>query len=427
MRSYILIYLSLMISSSLWAQQTLSLANCLKAAEQHSPILAQQALIQESLLAQSKRLNRNYWPQLEANGRISWQSDIISLPIDIAGLDVPSPTQEQYRFSLDLQQTIWDGGINKAQKAERAANSAVDILENQLSFHQLKGAIEQLFFTALLAEQQSGIIAVSHQDISSQRQRLQAAADNGIATLSDVQQLSAKLIELEHQQIELAQIKTSTLAALSIWMGQELSADTQLTAPDLSFSKQALQTIELELLAANRYQIDQQKELIKASNRPKAGAYANLGYGQPGLNALSSDWDSYLTAGIQVNIPLSHFYNSSQSLDLQQLQLAQEQIQLQEEQHRMQASTQQIQQEEKLKQLNIFIDKQAELVALRQDIKTTAELQLEQGIITTTDYLSAVNNEEIAKQQALVYRIQKMQAISTYNWLSQGSKPSQHE
>lgn len=397
---------------------SLTLEQCLKNAQDNSALLAIKPLQSQALLAKTKRLNRSLWPQTTFVGQASWQSEVLSLPINIPGLEVPSPQAEQYRLSVDIQQTLWDGGITKAQKQQDEAMAIASSAEIDINYHQVKGLIEQLFFGALMAEWQAQYTGLISDDVTIQLAKLQAAVDNGIATPNDVQRLQAKLIELEQKKLEAIHLKTSALTALEQWTAMTIKDGTILVLPDNVFTTTSIQRPELNLLEAKTLTLDAGKRLVQASNSPKLGAYASLGYGQPGLNLFSNQWSTYAIVGAKLSIPLSYLYSGSQRLDLQQLHLQQEQVNLQKEHFLQQIEMQRIAQVEEIHRLEALQDSDQELIRLRNAIAETAAVQLNEGIITSSDYISTINDKELAHQQQILHQVQKMKAITLYNHLS---------
>ena len=56
------------------------------------------------------------------------------------------------------------------------------------------------------------------------------------------------------------------------------------------------------------------------------------------------------------------------------------------------------------------MEQDQESVALRHSVAQAAQVQLDNGIITTHEYLQKVNAENLAKQTLLLHEIQLLQA-----------------
>ena len=67
------------------------------------------------------------------------------------------------------------------------------------------------------------------------------------------------------------------------------------------------------------------------------------------------------------------------------------------------------QQSEQLKKLQKLIEQDKENVTLRQSIAQAAQVQLDNGVITTHEYLQKVNAQHLAQQTLLLHQIQLLQ------------------
>ena len=76
-----------------------------------------------------------------------------------------------------------------------------------------------------------------------------------------------------------------------------------------------------------------------------------------------------------------------------------------------------IQQRNDLEKIQNLIDKDNELIELRKNIKTASLAQLENGVITTNDYLREVTAEEQAILTKITHEIQYL--LTQYNLKAQ--------
>ena len=68
------------------------------------------------------------------------------------------------------------------------------------------------------------------------------------------------------------------------------------------------------------------------------------------------------------------------------------------------------QQQTQISKLQRLMEQDQESVALRHLVAQAAQVQLDNGIITTHEYLQKVNAENLAKQTLLLHEIQLLQA-----------------
>ena len=72
---------------------------------------------------------------------------------------------------------------------------------------------------------------------------------------------------------------------------------------------------------------------------------------------------------------------------------------------------QQLREIEKLKEL---IEKDKNIIEIRTKVKENAKYQLENGIITSSDFITELDAEDQAKQNLLIHMVQLLKAEETY-------------
>ena len=65
-----------------------------------------------------------------------------------------------------------------------------------------------------------------------------------------------------------------------------------------------------------------------------------------------------------------------------------------------------------MSRLQSLIESDKKLIVIRENIRKSADAQLENGIITSSDYLTEVNNEDMARQNLILHEVQLMQGIN---------------
>ena len=68
------------------------------------------------------------------------------------------------------------------------------------------------------------------------------------------------------------------------------------------------------------------------------------------------------------------------------------------------------QQQTQISKLQRLMEQDQESVALRHSVAQAAQVQLDNGVITTHEYLQKINAENLAKQTLLLHEIQLLQA-----------------
>ena len=126
---------------------------------------------------------------------------------------------------------------------------------------------------------------------------------------------------------------------------------------------------------------------------------------------LKNEFDIFYIGVIRLNIPISGFY--TQKNDLALLENQSQDIEIQRENFLFNQNFTEIQQKNDLDKIQNLIDKDDELITLRKSIKKASLAQLENGVITTNDYLREVNAEEQAVLTKISHEIQYL--LTQYN------------
>jgi outer membrane protein TolC len=112
---------------------SLNLQTCYELARENYPIYQQ--LTREKQISSLKKENieKQYWPQLNLGGKVSYQSDVTSVPMSPIHI-----SKDQYQMNLNLNQAIYDGGAVSIQKQLEDVNSDLNRQNVNVSLYQLR-------------------------------------------------------------------------------------------------------------------------------------------------------------------------------------------------------------------------------------------------------------------------------------------------
>lgn len=202
---------------------------------------------------------------------------------------------------------------------------------------------------------------------------------------------------------------------LSLFINKNIDENTTLEKPEKILIQDENKRAELKLFELQKLGLEQQKANINSKNLPKLGAFFQGGYGKPGFNMLKNEFDIFYIGGLRLNIPISGFYTRKNDLAL--LETQQQEIEVQKENFLFNQQFQTIQNNSDLDKIQQLINKDSELIELRESIKKASLAQLENGVITTNDYLREVNELDRAKNQKIIHEIQYL--LTQYNLKTQ--------
>lgn len=414
MRNTILLLLTLF--TGLWnAQETLTLEETYALAKQNYPLIKRHDLIAKTKQSNIENTSKGWLPQINVIGQATYQNEVTQLPISLPNMTIEPLSKDQYKVFADVQQTIYDGGMIANQKKMAEINSEIEMQKTAVETDKLEERINQIYFGALQTDEQIQQVALTRTDIQNALTKAEAQLKYGFILRSNVDVLKAQLINLEQKQIELQTVKKSFLDMLSVLINRNLDENTQLQKPERILVENQNNRPELKLFDLQKQALEQQKSIINSKNLPKLGLFGQGGYGKPGFNMLKNEFDLFYIGGVRLNIPISGFYTKKNDLAL--LDIQQQEVEVQRENFLFNQQFQTLQNNNELDKIQKLIDKDSELIALRESIKKASLAQLENGVITTSDYLREVNELDRARNQKILHEIQYL--LTQYNLKAQ--------
>ena len=395
--------------------QTLTLEECYSLAKQNYPLIKRHDLIAKTKEYNLQNVAKGWLPQIQIVAQASYQNEVIQFPIQLPNMTIEPVSKDQYKVYADVQQTIFDGGIISNQKKTANINSEIELQKTEVETDQLELRINQIYFGILQKDEQIQQTELTKSDLSNGLKKAEAQLENGVIFRSNVDVLKAQLVNLDQKQLELQSVKKNFLQMLSLFIQRNLGENTTLQKPEKILIQDENKRAELKLFELQKQGLEEQKANINSKNLPKLGAFFQGGYGKPGFNMLKNEFDLFYIGGIRLNVPISGFYTKKNDLALVETQ--QQEIDVQKENFLFNQQFQTIQNNNELEKIQQLMDKDDELVLLRERIKKAAAAQLENGVITTNDYLQEVNELDRAKNQKIAHEIQYL--LTQYNLKAQ--------
>ncbi|MDO8969199.1 MAG: TolC family protein, partial [Saprospiraceae bacterium] len=130
----------------------------------------------------------------------------------------------------------------------------------------------------------------------------------------------------------------------------------------------------------------------------------------PGLNFLSNEFSPYGIFGLNFRWNLHPLYTGSAQKEKEQLRLQSARIDAQRAQFLLQIDLKAQQQTRDIERLQKVLERDQTIIRLRDNLVGTANVQLDNGIITASDYLTETTNATNARLTASIHEIQLLQA-----------------
>jgi outer membrane protein TolC len=414
MKKLLLLTLLLLSLDFSIAQNQITLEECYVKARENYPLIKQKEYITQSKDYNVSNVWKGYFPQMTVLGQATYQSDVTQVPAALPGIVIQRLSLDQYKFVADVTQTIYDGGVMSSQAGIQESFSEIDNQQIEIELLNVKERVNQIYLGVLLLDAQLTQLELVEDDLNASISKLDAAYKNGTATKSDVDVLRAELLKTEQRKIELNSSRTSYVNMLGLLINENLNESTILTIPsqiNLLTTNEIIRP-ELRLYSAQKNLIENQDGLTTSKIIPKANLFFQGGYGRPGLNMFVNDFAWYYITGVRLSWSISNLYTYGNESEINQLN--RQSIDAQTETFLLNTKITTNQQLQEIDKLNKMIEVDKSIIELRTSVKIAAQSKLENGVITSNDYIQELNAEDTAKQNLENHKIQLL--LAQYNY-----------
>jgi len=407
---YLLFLLLIIIPGLLFAQEnvTYSLSACQDSAINHYPNLKQFELNREAFELKIKNIKTNYYPKLNLNGQISYQSDVTKMPIgnNIPGINIEELDKDWYKINLDIEQMIYDGGLTSSQKKLEETDLMISDQKLLVELYQLKSKVNHLFFNIVYINKNKEILEILFVNLQSRIEDAQKVFENGMILSSEIDALKVELYNTTVKITEIEDDVNALISTLNELSGLEVKSASQLMFPDIQITNYLFENNRPEylLLSLQQEKVSAIKSVTSVQRRPVFAAFGQAGYGRPSYDMLKNKFDDYYKIGAMLRWNIwdwNKVKRERQVLDIQnQIIISQKETFNQNLRADLHKKVSDIHKFQKL------IDMDIEIVRLQKNVVNTANSQMDNGAITTTNYLIQVNKKVKAELNLEAHKLQ---------------------
>ncbi len=410
-----IIILSLLLSGSLQAQQSLSLVQCQQLVRENAPRLKDQDVIRQMGEVKMDQAGLSWFPSLDLNGKLTYQSDVVEIALSGSpiAIEFPEVPHDQYGMNLDIRQNLYDGGLAGRRKSLEEAQTAADLQQVEVDLYGLKGSMNAYYFSVLILQENYKNLEIHMDNLDAREQSMQTAVDQGALLESELKVIQVEKLKNYQRMLEVGSQKRALLDAMEVLCGLEIQDSVYLELPNFELADSGkLNRPEHLLFELKHSSLEAGKELVGSKRMPVLYAYGQTGYGKPGYNMMSGEWDFYymVGAGLHWNI---WDWNATRK-DKQVLSYRQQVLQNQRQSFDQHLESLLVQEEEKIERYRQTMLIEEEVLGLQEEISAAAATKLAHGTMTATDYITELNKESIARIRLVSHRVQLMQAMATY-------------
>lgn len=397
-----------------------TLEKCLDAARENYPLISEYNLIKNTEEISLSDINKGWLPRIGVYAQASMQNVVPSFPSALSnvmqqmGGEVRGLGKFQYKAGIDLNQTIWDGGMSKSQREIEKNRTIADRASLEVELYSIRQRVESLYFGILLINSQIEQTESAIRVYESNLERLRSMLKNGTAMQSDVDMIEAQLLTLQQQLASANSAEKGYRSMLSLFTHINLE-DENLAMPNAEIPKDITLTArpEINMFESQRNLNNSRRNGIDATIMPKIGFFAQAYYGYPGIDyfkaMMSRDLSFNVLAGVKLSWNVDALYTKKNSL--RKIDIANEEIEARRNTFLLNTELQSTGQLQEIRGIEDVMKDDARIVALRGNVRKAAESQLRNGVIDATALTTKINDETQAQLTAAFHKIQLLQAI----------------
>ena len=410
-----------LLGPSAAAQDTLHVERLQEAALRNDPRVAQRALLKAATNLRLEVIGSDRLPQLTVNGQASHQSDVTEPKSEIPGLVIPDLPKDRWQTTLDIEQSLYDGGDVARRRELEEARHAESEAGVDVTLYQLRSDVNSAFYSAFLFEKRVAEYEALVGDLETRLTTVRARVEAGTALGRDAAEIEAERVRAELQRDEARASRRAALATLADLVGHPIDTSSVLVLPEAEPERgypgpgaaaELRRRPEFEQFQRSRLRLDKEIEYVGTENRPRIFAFGQAGVGLPGYDQFRTTADAFWQAGIKLEWRPWTWRSAGRTADTYRLQ---QQIVATEEQALGRELARNVVADlEDIGRLKAALGDDERIVSLRAEVERQARAQYDEGAITTPDYVEARTDVLEARLALERHRVELAQARSRY-------------
>ena len=361
-------------------------------------------MLQSQSELQTNILEKEKLPKIALNAQATYQSEVTQVPFSMPNATIEPLNKDQYRATLDVNQLLYNGGAIKAQTQLKASQIKTQQKLVDINLYQLKNLDNQYYFGLLLGQEKEELLLTKRKLLQEKSKEIQVAVKFGAVLPASEQVIEAEIIKINQQLNDVKYEQLKLWQHLEELSGTAFNTNAKLAIPENFSSINDVNRPELELFELQKQQIEASQKVIATSNAPKLNAFLQGGYGNPALNMLNNSFETFYMTGIKLNWTLFDWNKTKKEKEV--LEISKQIVASEKE-------TFEVNQKRQLQEINFEIGKMEtqlksdkEIIQLREKIVRSAEAQMKNGVITSSDYLNEVTQLFESKINEKTHQIQ---------------------
>lgn len=413
-KRFLLIFGTLSCFITIHAQQAITLQDLIQKAEQNYPATKQKDYVKDLGKENDKILDIGLYPQVNVTGQATYQSEVTKF--EIPGSTFPTIPKDNYNLGIDLRFPITEFGVVKTKKQLEQARTNLGVNQLDVELQRIRERVTNVFGNILLQQENKKILLIRIADLEAQRKKVAVGVANGAILKSNQLVFESEILTAEQRISDIDALILSLTQELSILTGSAINSDLIFQLPATDTLQRAINRPELKVFKSQVDVLNLQKDVLNKENKPKLFLFGQGLYGRPGYNFLNTDLRFYGLAGAGINWNFNNAIiqkNREKTIDINKQIVGKQQ-----ETFNLNLQTALVQKETEINKYQTIIAKDQEIVSKRIEIMKSVSSQLDNGAITSTEYLTELNASNAAELNLVLHKVQQAIAKTQYNILT---------
>lgn len=388
------------------AVHALSLNEARSMARDNYPAIRQYRMIEQSRDFTLDNVAKGWLPQVSISAGAYGFTDILKSDkkMEQVGMDM---NNFMANASVMIKQSVYDGGQIAARKKVVWAESQVQKQQLDVSMYAINEQVDQLFFGILLLDEQLKQNALLQKDLATSEQTIRSMMAGGIANQTDLDAILVERLKAKQQNESLLASRQTYLRMLGVFVGKDLVAAAEtLEKPAQGYVRANVNRPELKYYASQNLLLDAQRKQLNTQLRPTVGIF-----GMGMVHSKMSDMlnNGMMVAGVSVSWNIGALYTRKN--DIRKIEM---QRQMNDSQREVFLFNNRLQNEEAdgaIASLKRQIEKDEEIVRLRENIRGKSDRKVELGTKSVNELVSDINAVSLARAQKAMHEIQLLKEI----------------
>ncbi|MBO6570817.1 MAG: TolC family protein [Balneola sp.] len=403
-----------LISPVIKAQNSISLNDLYEKISVDYPSAKKQEIEAKIATLNEQIAGANLYPELIISGRASYQSEVTEF--QAGAISPPAISKDQYNISLGLNQVLFDGGRTRSLSELAKISGEISQANLEVEIWNVRRQLDEVYFNTILLQKQLETTNVLLKDLNEQLELVRSRVKNGVLLPGNEYVMQAEILKIKQRKIQINEAIKAGYQVINYITGIEISEQTTLELPEeeglVNLEIEEIQRPELMMFDAQKKMLGVQDKINSAQKLPQISAFANTAYGRPGYNVFDDDLHVYWMIGLKANWSFKSFRNSDKKSSI--VELEQQNVSASEDafSRQVQSSLAKVRGQISAIEEQIVLDNQ--VVELRRKVAEEKKNELQQGVITSTEYITELNALSKSQLNLNLHQIQLLQAKNEY-------------